>query len=102
MAKMMRQMKQMKQMKRMQKQLAAKTVEISSNDGRITVVARGDMTIKSIQINPEALDPAKVERLQKVLASTINSALDSSKKAAAGDMAKMSGGLGGLSEMLGG
>lgn len=101
MAKMVQQMRQMKQAKRMQKQLAAKTVEISSNDKRITVVARGDMTIKSIQISPEALDPVKIERLQKVLTSTINSALDSSKKAAAGDMAKMSGGLGGLSNMLG-
>ena len=102
MAKMVQQMKQMKQVKRMQKQLAAKTVEILSNDKRITVVARGDMTIKSIQISPEALDPAKIERLQKVLTSTINSALDSSKKAAAGDMAKMSGGLSGVSDMLGG
>ena len=102
MAKMVQQMRQMKQVKRMQKQLAAKTVEITSNDKRITVVARGDMTIKSIQIDPEALDPAKIERLQKVLASTVNSALESSKKAAAGDMAKMSGGLRGLSDMLGG
>ena len=102
MAKMVQQIRQMKKVKRMQKQLASKTVEIVSNDRRITVIARGDMTIKSICINPEALDSAKVIRLQKTLVSTINSALNSSKKAAAGDMAKMPGGLGGLSGMLGG
>lgn len=102
MAKMMNMMRQMKQVKRMQKQLAAKTVEISSNDGNVTVVARGDMSIKSISIKPEAIQSMKLDRLEKLLASTVNGALDSSKKAAASDMAKMSGGLGGLSDMLAG
>lgn len=100
MAKMMNMMKQMKQVRRMQKQLAAKIVEATNTDKTITVVARGDMSIKSIAIDPRAFE--KPDRLLKQLVSTVNSALDSSKKAAASDMQKMSGGLGGLSDMLGG
>lgn len=95
-------MKQMQQMRRIQKQLASKTVSISSNDGMVTVVARGDMTVDSIKLKPEALTALKLEKLERLLASTVNGAMDSAKKAAAADMAKMAGGLGGLSEMFGG
>ena len=101
MAKMMSMMKQMKQIRRMQKQLAGKTVEAISNDKTVTVVARGDMTLKTIQIDAEALEKVKLEKLQRSIVSTVNSALDSAKKAAAGDMQKM-GDLGDLSGMLGG
>lgn len=94
MAKMFEMMKQVRQMKKMQKELARKEVEISNNDKTVTVVARGDMTIKSIKIAPGAMDPAKPERLEKTLVSTINGAMDSAKKAAAGDMAKLTEGMG--------
>lgn len=95
-------MKQMNQMRKIQKQLAAKTVQIASNDGLVTVVARGDMSIQSIKFDPALLAQIKPEKLERILTSTVNGALDSSKKAAAADMAKLTGGLGGLSEMLGG
>ncbi len=101
MAKMMNMMKQVKQVKKMQKALAAKTVEARSRDDLITVVARGDMTIKSVVIKPDAFKDMRPERFEKMLVSTINSALDSSKKAAAGDMSKL-GDLSALSEMMGG
>jgi DNA-binding YbaB/EbfC family protein len=87
-------MKQFNQVRKMQKELAKKEVEISSNDKTITVVARGDMTLKSIKIAPGAMDPSHPERLEKVILSTINGALDSAKKAAAGDMSKLTEGMG--------
>lgn len=99
--KMMQMMKQVKQVKKMQKALASKTVEARSKDDIVVVVAKGDMTVKTITIDSAALDPARKERLEKLIASTVNSALDASKKAAAGDMAKM-GDLSGLADMLGG
>ena len=102
MAKMFDMMKQVQQVKKMQKEFARKTVEVSSNDGNITVVACGDMSVKSIRIDPEAMGQSGHERLSRQLTSTVNSALDSAKKAAAADMAKLTGGLGGLSDMLGG
>ena len=90
-----------KQMKRIQKELEKKTVEIKSNNGKVTVVARGDMSIKEIVIDPSALEDLKLERLEKVLVTTVNAALNASKKTAGSEMTKASGGLGGLSEMLG-
>ena len=97
---MMDMMKQVAQVRKMQKVLAAKTVEARSKEDIVVVVARGDMTIKSITVKPEAVDPARMERLEKLMVSTVNSALDAAKKAAAGDMSKM-GDLSGLAEMLG-
>ena len=34
-----------KQMKRMQKELAKQTVEVKSNNGKVTVSVRGDMSV---------------------------------------------------------
>jgi len=90
-----------KQMKRMQKELAKQTVEVTSNNGKVTVAVRGDMSVKSIQIDPSALTDLRHERLEKVIATTVNSALNAAKKTAGSEMSKMDG-LGGLSEMLGG
>lgn len=88
-------------MKHMQKELEKKVVEVKSNNGKITVSARGDMSIKEIVFDPTAFEDLNVERLQKVLVTTVNAALSGAKKMAGAEMQKMSGGIGGLSEMLG-
>jgi len=102
MANMLKMMQQYREVRKLQKALESKTYEVKSPDGLISVVARGDMTIHALRIDPKAMDVAKPERLAKVIVSTVNSALETTKKAAASDMSKMAGGLGGLSEMLGG
>ncbi len=91
-----------KQMKRMQKELSKQTVEITSNNGKVTVTARGDMSIKDVKIDASAFEELKLDRLEKIIATTVNSALNAAKKTAGSEMSKMSGGLGGLSDMLGG
>ncbi|HAS82726.1 MAG TPA: nucleoid-associated protein, YbaB/EbfC family [Verrucomicrobia bacterium] len=102
MAGMIQQMKQAmdlrSKMKKMQKELEKHVVEIKSNNGKITVSVRGDMTVKDIIFEPSAFEDLNIERLQKVLVTTVNSALNASKKAASAEMQKM----GGLAEMLGG
>lgn len=90
-----------KQMKRMQKELAKQTVEVKSNNGKVTVSVRGDMSVREIHIDPSAYTDLKPERLEKVLVTTVNSALNAAKKSAGSEMAKMDG-MGGLSDMLGG
>ncbi len=105
MAKMMKMMQQAagmrKQMKKMQKELEKKVVEVKSNNGKVTVSARGDMSVKSITIDPSALEELKLDRIEKILVTTVNAALNAAKKTAGTEMSKMQGGLGGLSEMLG-
>jgi DNA-binding YbaB/EbfC family protein len=102
MANMLKMMKQVRQVKKMQKELARKTVEVSSPDKKVTVFARGDMSIKAVRIEPDVLQTWDAERLGKVVASTVNGALDAAKKAAASDMAQLTQGIDGLSGMFGG
>lgn len=100
MFKMMKQASSMrKQMKKMQKELQRFTVEGSS--GYVKVVATGDMALKSVEIEPAGLEPGKRDRLQGMVVTAVNNALRNAKKQAGSEMAKMSGGLGGLSDMLG-
>jgi len=94
-------MKQVHQARKMQKELAKKEVEIVSNDKTVTVVARGDMTLRSIRIEPSAMEAGNRERLEKTIVSAVNGALDSAKQAAASDMAKLASGLD-LGSLLGG
>lgn len=89
MANMFQMMKQAHQMRKIQKEMQKKEVELTNNDKNITVIVRGDMTIKSLKIEPSAVDMNRLDRLEKTLVSTINSCLDSAKKAAAGDMQKL-------------
>jgi nucleoid-associated protein EbfC len=95
-------MKQLNELRKLQKEMESKTNEAASRDGLVAVVARGDMTIKSIRIDPKAMDVAKPDKLAQLIVSTANAALDGVKRAAAKDVAKLSGGLGGLSQMMGG
>ena len=41
----------------------------------VKVVANGDMTVGSIVIDPEAVDPEDVEMLQDMVAAAVNEAL---------------------------
>jgi nucleoid-associated protein EbfC len=83
-----------KEMKRIESTLAEKRVEHSVNGGKIKVVARGDMKVESIVIHPELLAPDRVGKLQDLLVSAVNGALDDAKKKAGSEMSKLAGGLG--------
>jgi len=87
-----------RQMKKIQKELARQTVEGSSGD--VTVVACGDMSVKSVSIGPAALNSGNPEQLERMIVAAANSALASAKKRAGSEMSKMTGGLGGLADML--
>ncbi len=91
-----------KRMKKMQKEMAKHVVDVTSNNGKVTVSARGDMTIKSITIDPSAFEELKLDRLEGIITKTVNSALKATQKAAGSEMAKGAGGMEGLADMLGG
>ena len=86
-----------KEMKGLQKGLAEKTVDVST--GGIKVVARGDMCIESIKIEPGIIDSRNPDRLEKAVLSAVNNALDAAKKEAGHEVSKIAGGLG-LGDML--
>lgn len=76
MQQMMRQAQKMqKELAKAQEEVAAMTFEGTAAGGTVSAVARGDMTIESITIDPEAVDPEDVEMLQDMVCVAVNEAL---------------------------
>ena len=74
--------KMMKQAQRMQAELAKAQDEIkdmefeaTAGGGMVKVVATGDMAVKSIAIDPEAVVPEDVEMLEDLVLAAVNEAL---------------------------
>ena len=72
--------KMMKQAQRMQAELAKAQEEIQylefeATAGMVKAVATGDMAVKSISIDPEAVDPDDVEMLEDTVLAAVNEAL---------------------------
>ncbi len=81
-------------MQKLQADLAERTYEFSSGGGVVKAVAKGDMTIVSLIVDPKAVDPQDVEMLQDLVTSAVNGALKLARESAADEMGKITGGLG--------
>ena len=77
-----------------QNELAGKSVEASVAGGRVVVTANGAQEITSIKIAKEVVDPTDVDMLQDLVLSAVQQALAKSKQLAAGEMGKLTQGLG--------
>ena len=83
-------MKMRAEAKRIQNEIQKITAEYSN--GGITVTARGDMSIASITIAPEAYDEVKAgkpARFETMLFNVVNGAIKKVKDATQAEMAKM-------------
>ena len=90
----------MKQVQKMQKdmvaaqeQLASETVTSSAGGGMVTVTVSGDLVIKDITIDPDAIDPEDPELLQDMVMAAVNEALRQAQEMAATKMGGLTGGL---------
>jgi len=109
MANMFEQVKQAMQMRKEANRIKAEIEKITCeySNGGITCVARGDFTIVSVKVSPEALKEViagKPERFDTMLLNVVNGALKLVKKQTQEQMAKLmgAGGAGGLGSLLGG
>ena len=94
MQKMMKQMQKMQRdMEKMQAEAAAKTVEATDGGGAVTVVASGNQEIKSVSINPDAVDLDDIEMLEDMVLAAVNEALEKSKDMVASELRKLTGGM---------
>ena len=76
----MKQAQQMQeQMLQAQEKLKDETVEASAGGGMVKVTMGGDLTLRSITIDPEAVDPEDVELLQDMVQAAVNDALRSAQ-----------------------
>jgi len=79
-----------------QEALKDEIVEASAGGGMVTVRVSGDLDIKSITIDPQAVDPEDVELLQDMVLAAVNEALRSAQELASSKLGGIAGGLGGL------
>jgi nucleoid-associated protein EbfC len=79
-----------------QESLKDELVEASAGGGMVTVQVTGDLVIKSIKIDPQAVDPEDVELLQDMVLAAVNEGMRSAQELAAAKMGGIAGGLGGL------
>jgi DNA-binding YbaB/EbfC family protein len=93
----------LKQAQKMQQEMLAaqealkdEVVEASAGGGMVTVQVTGDLTIKSIKIDPEAVDPGDVELLQDMVIAAVNEGLRSAQELASAKLGGIAGGLEGL------
>ncbi len=95
---MMKMMKQagdlQKNMKKKQKELAKTEVQFSAGGGMVTAVATCDMKIKSIKINPDAVDPSDVEMLEDLVLVAVDGVLNSAQETMSTEMSKLTSGMG--------
>jgi nucleoid-associated protein EbfC len=93
---MMRQVQQMQaEMMKAQEELKNEVVEASAGGGMVTVKISGDLELKELRIDPEAVDPEDVELLQDMVQAAVNEAIRSAQELAASKMGAATGGLGG-------
>lgn len=90
-ANMMRQMQA--RLAKMQEELENKTVEASVGGGAVTVVATGQLRVKSVTIDPGVVDPEDVEMLQDLVTAAVNEALTKAQELAAQQLGALTGGL---------
>ncbi len=79
-----------------QERLRDEVVDASAGGGMVTVQVSGDLELKAVTIDPEAVDPDDVELLQDMVLAATNEAIRAAQALAAKRMEAVSGGLGGL------
>ena len=82
-------------MAKAQEELKNEVVEASAGGGMVTVKVSGDLEVREIQIDPEAVDPEDVELLQDMVLAAVNEAMRSAQELAATKMNAAAGGLAG-------
>ena len=96
----MKQAQQMQdQMLQAQEQLKDETVEASAGGGMVKVTIGGDLTLRQIVIDPEAIDPEEAEMLTDMVQAAVNEGLRAAQELASSKMGGITGGLGGLPGM---
>ena len=79
-----------------QEQLKHETVEGSAGGGMVRVQISGDLELKELTIDPEAIDPDDPDMLGDLVLSAVNQALASAQELHASKLGGVTGGLGGL------
>ena len=91
---MLKQAQKMQQdMMKMQQELQEKEYEAKAGGGVVAAVVNGKHEVKSLVIDPEAVDPDDVEMLQDMIMAAVNEAMRAADSDASSTMSKLTGGM---------
>ncbi|MBK5110663.1 MAG: YbaB/EbfC family nucleoid-associated protein [Thermoleophilia bacterium] len=79
-----------------QEALKDEQTEASAGGGMVKVTISGDLVIKDVSIDPDAVDPEDVEMLAEMVQAAVNEAIRSAQKLAESKMPDMPGGMPGM------
>ena len=79
------------EMAQAQESLKDEQVEASAGGGMVKVVMSGDLVVKSIAIDPEAVDPEDAEMLAEMVQAAVNEAIRATQELAASKMPDIPG-----------
>jgi len=92
--KMLKQLEDMqKKMVKAQADLANETVVATAGGGAVTVEMNGHHEVKSVKLDPDAVDPKDVETLEDMILTAFNQALEKAQDMAQEKMSAVTGGL---------
>ena len=88
--------KMQEDMAALQEELDAKEYDISAGGGVVQVKISGKLEVRSLEIDPEIVDPDDVETLQDILTAAVNEAIKTVTDTNNEEMGKVTGALGGM------
>jgi len=91
-------MKMQKEMKNVQKKIQKTKIDGVSSDGTVKAVVNGELTLLDITIDESLVKSGDVKKVEKMVFSAINDAVDKARDFSAEEMKKITGNmdLGGL------
>jgi DNA-binding YbaB/EbfC family protein len=84
------------EMMQAQEQLKDEVVEASAGGGMVKVKMGGDLTLREISIDPDAIDPEEAELLSEMVQAAVNEGLRAAQELATSKMGGVTGGMGGM------
>lgn len=90
------QMKMLNDLRKAQQSLAKEIVEVEAGDGAVVVQITGELKVKSVKIDPQAVDLDDIHELEHWIEIAIRDGMAKAQEIAAEKMKPLMGGLGKL------
>ena len=85
--------KMQQEMLRMQQELETQEFQGTAGGGAVSATVNGKHEVKSVTIDPDAVDPDEVELLQDMIVAAVNQAMQAADAQAGSAMQKLTGGM---------
>lgn len=85
--------KMQRELEKIQNELAGRTINVTSGGGAVSVEITGDQKVRSISIDPDAVDPEDVAMLEDMMVAAVNEAIAQSQEMASKKLGALTGGL---------